>query len=85
MRVRLTDGNREVELTAHGWLGARRLAYMAAVLLDRIGAQPAGTDRGDQDDQDEQPFGFALDSSTERAEPYDDGRGAEYEDEDAQQ
>ena len=39
---------------------------------------------------DTTPFGFTLDgttlgSDTERAEPYDDGRGAEYEDESRQQ
>jgi hypothetical protein len=83
MRVRLTDGTREVELTAHGWLGARRLAYMAAVLLDRMSDQPAGSDRSDRDT--DVPFGFSLDSSNERAEPYDDGRGAEYDDESEQQ
>lgn len=37
---------------------------------------------------DTTPFGFSLDgtslsSDTDRAEPYDDGRGAEYEDDDA--
>lgn len=79
MRIRLSDGTHEVEIKAKGY-SRRRLddAENAALrILDAL--------RSDQPTQPGTTFGFApdaaLDSSTERAEPYDDGRGDEYDDE----
>ncbi|MGW2742358.1 hypothetical protein [Streptomyces sp. NPDC001450] len=86
MRLRLTDGQHEVEITAKGY-SRRRLddAENAALrMLDAL-----------RDEQPSRPgvtFGFtadttldgvSLDSSTERAEPYDDDRDQGDEDDDA--
>ena len=72
MRIRLSDGTNEVEIKSKGY-SRRKLddAENAALrLLDAL--------RADQPAQPGVTFGFApdvvLDSSTERAEPYDDGR-----------
>ncbi|WP_405911352.1 hypothetical protein OG529_04335 [Streptomyces longwoodensis] len=85
MRVRLTDGTHEVEIEVDDQpkgKGRRRclddVENAALRILDALrDRQP--TNRGTT-------FGFVpdvvLDSSTDRAEPYDDGRGDEYDDED---
>ncbi|MFF7171108.1 hypothetical protein [Streptomyces pseudovenezuelae] len=84
MRVRLTDGTHEIEIETDDGpksKGHRRrlddVENAALRILDAL--------------RDERPtrrgvtFGFtpdaALDSTVERAEPYDDGRGDQYEDE----
>lgn len=85
MRVRLTDGKHEVEITAKGY-SRRQLDDAEAAALRILDAL-----RYPQQTQAGTTFGFTadhtldgttLDSSTERAAPYDDGRGAEYDDED---
>ncbi|MFD9212078.1 hypothetical protein ACFVY9_02960 [Streptomyces sp. NPDC059544] len=87
MRVRLSDGTHEIEVDT-GRAGDTALPEIEATLgrlLDRLRGTPEQPDR-------EQPFGFtgrdldgvALDSSTERAEPYDDGRDQDDETEDEQ-
>jgi hypothetical protein len=79
MRVRLTDGTHEVEIKAKGY-SRRRLDDTEAAALRMLDAL-----RNTEPTQPGTTFGFtpdvALDSSTERAEPYDDGRGDEYDDE----
>ena len=86
MRVRLTDGQHEVEIRAKGY-SRRRLddAENAALrILDAL--------RSEQPTQPGVQFGFtadhsldgvSLDSSTERAEPYDDDRDQDDEDDEA--
>lgn len=83
MRVRLSDGTHEIEIETRG-IPLPDVEATAGRLLDRL----RGATTDDQAEQ-QQPFGFSrdldgvsLDSTTERAEPYDDGRGAEYDDED---
>ncbi|MET9729246.1 hypothetical protein ABZZ79_00845 [Streptomyces sp. NPDC006458] len=81
MRIRLSDGTHEVEIKAKGY-SRRRLddAENAALrMLDALRSEQP-TERG-------MTFGFApgaaLDSSTERADPYDDGRDQDDEDDDS--
>jgi hypothetical protein len=80
MRVHLTDGRYEVEITAKGYSRKQLddVENAALRILDALRSEQP-TERGTT-------FGFtpdaALDSSTERAEPYDDGRGDEYDDQD---
>ncbi|MFE9624278.1 hypothetical protein [Streptomyces sp. NPDC006527] len=89
MRVRLTDGTHEVEIKVEGYSRRRLDDIEAAALriLDALRGTPPPTTTPPA------PFGFtrttpgdpaldgvSLDSSTERAEPYDDGRGDEYDD-----
>jgi hypothetical protein len=80
MRIRITDGTHEVEIRAKGY-SRRRLddgENAALRILDAL--------RAEQPSQSGMTFGFnsdvALDSSTERAEPYSEpGReGDEHED-----
>lgn len=88
MRVRLTDGTHEIELdTGRAHPPLPEIEATLGRLLDRLRATPEQPDQG-------QPFGFtsrdldgvALDSTTERAEPYDDGRDQDDDDtEDEQQ
>ena len=76
MRVRLTDGRHEVEITIESSAKGKSrhrlddVENAALRILDAL--------RSDQPTQPGTTFGFApdvvLDSSTERAEPYDDGR-----------
>lgn len=70
MRVRLTDGQHEIEIRAKGY-SRRRLDDAEAAALRILDAL-----RDTQPGEQRPPFGFApdtsLDSSTERAEPYDD-------------
>lgn len=86
MRVRLSDGTHEIELDT-GDTPLPEIEATLGRLLDRLRGTPEQPDQG-------QPFGFtgrdldgvALDSTTERAEPYDDGRDTEYDEtEDEQQ
>ncbi|BDH04889.1 hypothetical protein [Streptomyces seoulensis] len=88
MRVRLTDGSLEVEITAPAFTrhGMHRIEHTAHRLLARL-RQPAPAD----DDQDDEPFGFtrdldldrvSLDATTERAEPYYEPGRDDYDDED---
>ncbi|CAL9593055.1 hypothetical protein SUDANB1_05264 [Streptomyces sp. enrichment culture] len=83
MRVRLSDGTHEIEIRAKGY-SRRRLDDVEAAALRILDAL-----RSDQPTERGTTFGFTpdtvLDSSTERAEPYDDGRGDEYETEDDKQ
>ncbi|MEV5911080.1 hypothetical protein AB0M00_19530 [Streptomyces chartreusis] len=83
MRVRLTDGPIEVEIKAKG-SSRRRLDDVEAAALRMLDAL-----RSDQPTERGTTFGFTpdavLDSSTERAEPYDDGRADETEGEDDRQ
>jgi hypothetical protein len=78
MRVRLTDGTHEVEIKAKGY-SRRRLDDTEAAALRILDAL-----RSTEPAQPGTAFGFApdvtLDSSTERAEPYDDGRDQDDED-----
>ena len=80
MRIRITDGTNEVELKAKG-NSRRRLqdaedaaVRMLAALRD---PQPAQADTVFGFTADRTLDGVSLDSSSERAEPYDDGRGYE--------
>lgn len=72
MRIRISDGTHEVEITAKGYSRSRLDAAESAALrmLDAL--------RDEQPTRHGTSFGFtvdvALDSSSERAEPYDDGR-----------
>lgn len=84
MRVHLTDGRNEIEISAKGYSPKQLDAVENAALrmLDALRA-PEPTHRGTT-------FGFTpdvtLDSNAERAEPYDDGRDQDdEEDEDATQ
>jgi hypothetical protein len=86
MRVRLTHGTTEVEIEIDDPKGKsyrRRLDDVENAALRILDAL-----RSDQPTRRGTTFGFTpdvtLDSSTERAEPYDDGRDAEYDDEDRQ-
>jgi hypothetical protein len=83
MRVRLTDGQHEVEIQAKGY-SRRQLDDAEAAALRILDAL-----RSDQPEQRGTTFGFtadhtldgtALDSSTERADPYDEGRDQDDED-----
>lgn len=78
MRVRLSDGTHEVEIKAKGY-SRRRLDDAEAAALRMLDAL-----RDPQPAQSGTTFGFVpdvvLDSSTERAEPYDDGRDEDDED-----
>lgn len=85
MRVRLTDGTNEVEISVDdGGKGKGRrhlddVENAALRILDAL--------RSDQPTRRGTTFGFTpdvvLDSSAERAEPYDDGRDQDDEDDDA--
>jgi hypothetical protein len=79
MRVRLSDGTHEIEISAKGY-SRRRLDDAEAAALRMLDAL-----RADQPTEPAPTFGFTpdatLDSTTERAEPYDDGRDDEYDDE----
>ncbi|MCX4705662.1 hypothetical protein [Streptomyces sp. NBC_01373] len=90
MRVRLTDGTHEVEIKAKGY-SRRRLDDTEAAALRMLDAL---RDRTTSADTTTTRFGFtpdatldgvSLDSSAERAEPYDDGRDQDDEDEDGRQ
>lgn len=80
MRVRLTDGTHEVEIKAKGY-SRRRLDDAEAAALRMLDAL-----RADQPTQPGVQFGFTPDvtlgADTERAEPYDDGRDQDDEDDD---
>ncbi|MGW1587307.1 hypothetical protein [Streptomyces sp. NPDC002386] len=92
MRVHLSDGTHEIEIEADG-RGAptlHEIEQTAARLLDRLRTTPTT-----EPEPERKPFGFArrdqdggsldgvaLDSSTERAEPYDDDRSDEYDEDD---
>ncbi|MFI1467632.1 hypothetical protein [Streptomyces wuyuanensis] len=82
VRVRLSDGTHEIEVEAND-TPLPDVEAAADRLLDRL--RGTSTDHPEH----EQPFGFgrnldgiSLDSSTERAEPYDDGRDQDDEDDD---
>ena len=81
MRIRLSDGIREVEIKAKGY-SRRRLDDAEAAALRMLDAL-----RDPQPTQPGTTFGFTpdvvLDSSAERAEPYDDGRDQDDEDDEA--
>lgn len=81
MRVRLSDGTNEVEVKAKGY-SRRRLDDAEAAALRMLDAL-----RSDQPTEPGKTFGFTpdvvLDSNAERAEPYDDGRDQDDEDDDA--
>jgi hypothetical protein len=81
MRVRLTDGQHEIEIKAKGY-SRRRLDDVEAAALRMLDAL-----RSSEPAQPGTTFGFTpdtvLDSNTERAEPYDDGRDQDDEDDDA--
>ncbi|GAA3527720.1 hypothetical protein [Streptomyces osmaniensis] len=81
MRVRLTDGTHEVEIKAKGY-SRRRLDDAEAAALRMLDAL-----RADRPTEPGTTFGFTpdvvLDSTAERAEPYDDGRDQDDEDDDA--
>lgn len=69
MRVRLTDGTREVSIRIKGH-SRRRLDDVenaAARLLDVLAALPAAEQQTDEP----APFGYSLDSTIERAEQHD--------------
>ncbi|WP_330349721.1 hypothetical protein [Streptomyces sp. NBC_00582] len=85
MRVRLTDGTNEVEITVDDGgkgKGRRRLDDVENTALRILDAL-----RDHRPAQRGTTFGFTpdvvLDSSAERAEPYDDGRDQYDEDDDA--
>ncbi|MFD5838208.1 hypothetical protein ACFWHV_32365 [Streptomyces collinus] len=85
MRVHLTDGTNSVEITAKGYSRKQldNVENAAVRMLDALrDPQPTrpGTTFGFT--ADVTLDGVALDSSTERAEPYDDGRDQD-EDDDA--
>jgi hypothetical protein len=81
MRVHLSDGVREVEITAKGYSRKQLddVENSALRILDAL--------RSDQPTERGKTFGFVpdvtLDSSAERAEPYDDGRDQDDEEDDA--
>ncbi|MCT9142930.1 hypothetical protein [Streptomyces violarus] len=86
MRVHLTDGTNSVEITAKGYSRKQLddIENAAHRMLDSL--------RSDRPTYRGTTFGFtaddtldrvALDSNTERAEPYDDGRDQDDEDDDA--
>ncbi|MFF9088636.1 hypothetical protein ACF1BE_19830 [Streptomyces sp. NPDC014991] len=90
MRVRLSDGTREVEVEADTGPKddtARSLALLAdtARRLYETVAPPTAPDRPTPFGYGRDLDGISLDATTERAEPYDDGRGDEYDDDEGRQ
>ncbi|MFD9282780.1 hypothetical protein ACFWD7_36900 [Streptomyces mirabilis] len=81
MRVHLTDGRNEIEISAKGY-SRKQLDDVENAALRMLDAL-----RSDQPTERGKTFGFTpdavLDSSTERAEPYDDDRDQDDEDDDA--
>ncbi|MDX3753720.1 hypothetical protein [Streptomyces sp. AK08-02] len=81
MRVHLTDGRNEIEISAKGY-SRKQLDDVENAALRMLDAlrSPEPTNAGTT-------FGFTpdvvLDSSTERAEPYEDDRDQDDEDDDA--
>lgn len=76
MRIRLTDGAREVEVRAdRRRTTLREVEDVACRLLAQL-REPAPSS-AKQVETEAEAFGFSLDSNTERAGPYDDGRGYE--------